>query len=588
MALAHKDLLRQLDSLSASFPTLGSRLSQAAKELQEGGTPLSDGLLEEVVGYCQSFAIARNQALELGKSLRQSSATVSLQNIRDLVKAVEAVEGNAETRQQVLSLLDRLLGIVHQEQSNFAPLQLVYEQAKELQRSLSQAAAELPESAIALAEGKHPLFALLTLVEQGKNLDDSQWETLEESVEKAFGKPLVVPIRRGKLVINAIATKTNLAIPSAQPETNFSLPITPPKVTAEALPEVIIIPSVSATTSKTIKVDPEITILESPASVPIHEVIVVPSVEVTPPLKAIAGQDIVFGQAQSVGSQTPVKLKVLAHIQSIGDRTFAAQEYAGTRGKNLRLEGFGINIEPAIPGLSIQYMAHVEGVGDTAWLNEGELAGFRGKAKRIEGFAIRLIGPQAANYNVFYAAHIQNIGDVPTVSNGQYCGTRGKSLRIEGIKIWVEPSKNAVVAQAQPPANVGLKVLAHIQSVGDRIFKAKEDAGSRGKSLRLEGFQIEIEPPIPGLSIQYMAHVEGVGDTSWLNQGEFAGFRGKSKRIEGLAIRLVGPQADKYDVFYSAHVQNIGDISPVANGQYCGTRGKALRVESMKVWIQAK
>jgi uncharacterized protein YjdB len=590
MALAHKDLLRQLDSLSTSFPSLGSRLSQAAKELQEGGIPLSDSLLDEVVGYCRNFTTARNQALELGKSLRQSSNTVSLQNIRDLVKAVEAVEGNAETRQQVLSLLDRLLGIVHQEQSNFAPLQPVYEQAKELKTALSQAAAaELPKAAIALAEGKHPLSALLTLVEQGKNLDDSQWETLEETVETAFSKQLAVAISRGKLIVKAIATTTNLAVaPSAQPETGFSLPITPPKVTVEALPEVIIIPSVSAKSSQAIKVDPDITILESPTSaVPIHEVIVVPSIELTPPLKAVTGQEIVFGQPKSAGTQTSIGLKVLAHIQGIGDRTFAAQEYAGSRGKNLRLEGFQININPAIPGLNMQYMAHVEGVGDTPWLNEGELAGFRGKAKRIEGFALRLIGAQAGNYDVFYTAHIQNIGDVPTVTNGQYCGTRGKALRIEGIKVWVQP-KNVVVAKPQPTANVGLKVLAHIQSVGDRVFQAKEDAGSRGKGLRLEGFMIEIEPPIPGLTIQYMAHVEGVGDTPWLNQGQLAGFRGKSKRIEGFAIRLAGPESAKYDVFYTAHVQNVGDIPPITNGQYCGTRGKALRVESMKVWVQAK
>ena len=588
MALAHKDLLRQLDSLSTSFPSLGSRLSQAAKELQEGGIPLSDSLLEEVVGYCQNFTKARNQALELGKSLRQSSNAVSLQNIRDLVKAVEAVEGNEETRQQVLSLLDRLLGIVHQEQSNFAPLQPVYEQAKELKSALSQAAAELPAKAIALAEGKHPLSALLTLVEQGKSLNDQQWETLEETIEKAFGKQLTVAVSRGKLIVKAIATTTNLPVAPAQAETNLTLPITPPTVTAQGLPEVIIIPSVSAKSSKTITVDPDITILESPSpAVPIHEVIVVPSMEVTPPLKAVAGQDIVFGQAKATGAQEDLGLKVLAHIQGIGDRTFAAQEYAGSRGKNLRLEGFQININPAIAGLNVQYMAHVEGVGDTPWLNEGELAGFRGKAKRIEGFAIRLIGAQAGNYDVFYTAHIQNIGDVPTVSNGQYCGTRGKALRIEGIKVWVQ-AKNPVVTQPQPATNVGLKVVAHIQSVGDRIFKAKEDAGSRGKSLRLEGFIIEIEPPIPGLTIQYMAHVEGVGDTPWLNQGELAGFRGKSKRIEGFAIRLAGPEAGKYDVFYTAHVQNVGDIPPVTNGQYCGTRGKALRVESMKVWVQAK
>ena len=62
------------------------------------------------------------------------------------------------------------------------------------------------------------------------------------------------------------------------------------------------------------------------------------------------------------------------------------------RVRRWRVEGFQINIDPPIPGLNVEYMAHVEGVGDTPWLSEGELAGFRGQAKRIEGFAVRLSG----------------------------------------------------------------------------------------------------------------------------------------------------------------------------------------------------
>ncbi|HLO52306.1 MAG TPA: hypothetical protein VK211_28160 [Kamptonema sp.] len=594
MATAHKDLLQQIDSLLESFPTLGLRLSQAAKELQDSGIPASDSLVEELAAYNKNFAIAQHQALELGKSLREPRNPVSLQDIRDLVQAVAGAQSNAETRQQALNILDRVLGIVHQEQSNFEPLQPVRVQASELHRTISDpTATQLHPDAIALAQGKHPLSALLTLVEQQENLDDSQWAIFEETVGAAFGKPLAVAISRGKLTVRAIAAPPNLpTAPQPVPaEPSLSLPLVLPQVKAEALPEVIIIPSTSAATPKTITVDPDITILESPASgTPIHEVIVVPSIEVNQPPQKVQGQDIVFGQAPGTVTAKPeaIGLKVLAHIQGVGDRTFAAKEYAGSRGQGRRLEGFQINIEPPIPGLSVQYMAHVEGVGDTPWLNEGELAGFRGKAKRIEGFAIRLAGPEASKYDVFYTAHIQNIGDADVVSNGKYCGTRGKSLRIEGIKVWVQPSQSVVAAKPQPVANVGLKVLAHIQGIGDRTFTAGQDAGSRGQGRRLEGFQINIEPPIPGLSLQYMAHVEGVGDTAWLNEGELAGFRGKAKRIEGFAIRLAGPEASKYDIFYTAHIQNIGDTTPVTNGQYCGTRGKSLRVESMKVGVKAK
>ena len=103
-----------------------------------------------------------------------------------------------------------------------------------------------------------------------------------------------------------------------------------------------------------------------------------------------------------------------------------------------RLEAFQINIDPAIAGLSLRYMAHIAAIGDTPLTPEGELVGERGKNRQIEGLAIELIGPQAPNYKVFYTAHIQNKGDVPVCTNGEYCGTKGQGLRIEGMKIWIE------------------------------------------------------------------------------------------------------------------------------------------------------
>jgi len=567
MEPVHKDLLQQIARLSENYPNLADRLLQAAQQLQNSGIPPSESLLAEIATYSRNFAVVQKQALALKawtSSVQSPSEIASLKDIQNLVEMVAASEGKAEIRSQALKVLDRVLAIAHREQSDFAPLQSVHTKARELQRAISESTpTQLHSDAESLVSGKHPVSAVLALVAQQDKLDDDEWVMLEETVSASFGKQLAVAISRGKLTVAEMK--------SAQP-----------------LSEVIVIPSGNVAPPKQVVVRPEIKILESPSpSAPVHEVIIVPGVEMPLSRSITSSGNIVFGEpprTQQVQLEGALAMKVLVHIQGIGDRTFGAMEYAGTRAQGRRIEGFEISIDPPIPGLSVQYMAHVEGVGDTSWLNEGELAGFRGQAKRIEGFAVRLSGPEAANYNVFYTAHIQNIGDTEVSSNGEYCGSRGKGLRVEGLKVWIVRSALA----SQPAAPVGLKVLAHIQGIGDRTFSDREYAGTRAQGRRVEGFQIKIEPPVAGLNLQYMAHVEGVGDTAWISEGELAGFRGKAKRIEGFAVRLTGSEADKYDVFYTAHIQNVGDTPVTANGQYCGTRGKGLRVEGVTVWVEAK
>ena len=582
MEPVHKDLLEQIAGLSENYPNLAARLTQAAKQLQDSGIPPAESLLQEIAAYSRNFATVQKQALELNKSAPPSGEIASLKDIQNLVQTAAAAGSQAEIRSKALKVLDRVLALAHREQSDFAPLQSVHARARELHRAISEATpTHLHSDAEALIGGKHPVSAVLALVEQQDKLDDEQWVILEETVSAAFGKQLAVAISRGKLTVSEMAN----AAP-AQLEPAFKA-APEPKISAQPLPEVIVIPSGNVAPPKQVAAVPDIKILESPApSAPMHEVIIVPSVEVPKSLQTTGGGNIVFGEPSrtpQVQAEGAVGLKVLAHIQGIGDRTFGAVEYAGTKAQGRRVEGFAIKIDPPIAGLKVEYMAHVEGVGDTPWIGEGELAGFRGQGKRIEGFAVRLNGPEADKYDVFYSAHIQNIGDTDVSSNGAYCGTRGKALRVEGIKVWIVPS-----AKAQPIAPVSLKLLAHIQGIGDRTFSDREYAGTRAQGRRVEGFQIKIDPPVPGLNLQYMAHVEGVGDTAWIEEGELAGFRGKAKRIEGFAVRPIGSEADKYDVFYTAHIQNVGDTDVVSNGQYCGTRAKGLRVEGMKVWVEAK
>lgn len=133
-----------------------------------------------------------------------------------------------------------------------------------------------------------------------------------------------------------------------------------------------------------------------------------------------------------------------------------------------------------------------------------------------------------------------------------------------------------------------LIVLVHLQDIGDSLFHNGQWAGTKGQSRRLEGFQISQVNPVPGLSLQYMAHLQDIGDVPWVNEGGFVGSRGQSRRLEGFAIRLTGPNAPFWDVIYQAHLQDMGDTGSYSNGQFCGTRGQSRRVEAIRVNIVAK
>lgn len=436
MAQTDRQLFQKLTSLSQTFPNLGTRLSLAAAELKTNGTPPSQSLLQELTAYCQDFAHLRDRGLELAKgSQGDFSEITSLLDLENLLKA--STSSTDDINQKALTILEGVTAIAHQDDPNFPPLQSVKAKALELQQAISNSPpGQVHPEAKALTQETHPLAALLTLVLQQQDLDDDRWLALEEKVGPSFGKKLVVAISRGKLKAN----KTTLPSSPKPPAPAIKLPSLEelekpeisPQVTqpiqkpAQELPPLIVVPPGGATPTARATQEPDVMILEDPSSSEeLDEVIILPGLQASNPS---AGQQA----GVSVG------LKVLVHLQGIGDRSFGAYEYAGTRGQGLRIEAFQINLDPPIPDLSIQYMAHISGIGDTAWLDEGTLAGERGRSLRIEGFAMRLTGPEASKYDVFYTAHIQNMGDSAVYSNGQYCGTRGKFLRLEGLKVWIQ------------------------------------------------------------------------------------------------------------------------------------------------------
>ncbi|NJK38090.1 MAG: hydrogenase [Oscillatoriales cyanobacterium RM2_1_1] len=414
---AQENLLQQVNTLSSRYLGLGNRLGEAAQQLQGTGTPLSEDLLEELVKYSRDFNQLQQQILTdfPGAATR----LVSLKDLEQEVKAMLQSSASLTDHQQASSTLERVLSFRHRETEEFPALQSVQVKAAGLQSQLTTATSTTTSTALsgdltALMAGSHPLHALVTLVDRQDDLDDAQWALLEEKIETAFGKTLAIAVSRGKIVSVA---QNNFPAPVQQSQTP-AIPVAP-MVTASA----------------------DIVILEEPTAAAPQDVIIVPSVELPQNPPTLDGKNIVFGNLPLQAKTTPVGLKVLVHLQGLGDRMFGAQDYAGTRGQGRRVEAFQINIAPPVPGLSLQYQAHLSGIGDTPMIPEGQLAGERDKGRQLEGLVIELTGPQATQYDVFYLAHIQNKGDVPVCTNGQYCGTRGQGLRIEGIKVWIQPKQ---------------------------------------------------------------------------------------------------------------------------------------------------
>ncbi|MDE5118008.1 MAG: hypothetical protein O4860_12615, partial [Trichodesmium sp. St2_bin2_1] len=82
MEITQHNLLAKVASLSENFSNLGIRLSLAAKELQNVGTPLLESLLEELMDYSRDFAEVKEQGLKLAETSQVSTGVIS--SLRDL------------------------------------------------------------------------------------------------------------------------------------------------------------------------------------------------------------------------------------------------------------------------------------------------------------------------------------------------------------------------------------------------------------------------------------------------------------------------------------------------------------------------
>jgi len=103
-----------------------------------------------------------------------------------------------------LASLEGVLAIESRGGVEFTPLDESKGLAKRLLAEIG--GAQWPDShpdSLALVERRHPYSRLLDLVRDSDRLSDSDWETAQEEVATAFGRPLAVAAVRGRLEVKA-------------------------------------------------------------------------------------------------------------------------------------------------------------------------------------------------------------------------------------------------------------------------------------------------------------------------------------------------------------------------------------------------
>ncbi|MBI3801876.1 MAG: hypothetical protein HY268_33510 [Deltaproteobacteria bacterium] len=207
----YDDLAQQLARLSESFSELGASVSVAANELRRVGKPAPDNLIKQMISSQQDFAELRNRVLDLAQHFAISplpsiSGLTSLDDLKALLYSIRQAESQRTSfeaiRGQAITILDRVITVVHRTQVEFMPLLQCQAEARALRDALTVTQwPELHPEAQRLADGQHPYASLLTFVESHQALSDDQWDHLKNSIEETFGKPLAIAAVRGRLVL---------------------------------------------------------------------------------------------------------------------------------------------------------------------------------------------------------------------------------------------------------------------------------------------------------------------------------------------------------------------------------------------------
>jgi hypothetical protein len=202
------EIARELAALTQRFVDLGAKLGEAARALQDAGAPPSNVLVEALSGARGQFYQLRSQALTVADAagVPTPAPPESLHELEPILASIGAALRERARRQALElvqqgagALLDRVMEILHHDDPEFPALVGCRAKAREARAAVLALTELESDDARRVASGLPPFADLLAMVESRDGLDDERYGHLEESVTRAFGRPLAVAAARGKL-----------------------------------------------------------------------------------------------------------------------------------------------------------------------------------------------------------------------------------------------------------------------------------------------------------------------------------------------------------------------------------------------------
>ena len=191
---------------------------------------------------------------------------------------------------------------------------------------------------------------------------------------------------------------------------------------------------------------------------------------------------------------------------------------------------------------------------------------------------------------MYYRVHAQNFGWLGWAKNGESAGTAGYAYRLEALQVMLVKKGGAAPGSTSNAfAAKMVSYRTHVQNVGWQGYVSDgATSGTSGRSLRLEGINIQLGSLGYEGSIRYCTHVQNLGWQSWRSNGAMSGTSGQSLRLEAIRIQLTGEMAQRFDIYYRVHSQNIGWMGWAKNGSPAGTAGYAYRLEAIQIRLVPK
>jgi hypothetical protein len=228
MAPFSEVLVNQLNALETRFKFLAHHLPEAGELLDSVGRPVPHDLLRELANSGEQFEEIKRDVLRVSEPIAALPRTPELSSIMELRAFMEAVSdvvakqtAHRNIQQAACGELEKVLTITHVNGIEFTPLLQCQEKARELRDSIAGTGwPDTHPDADALARGQHVFSGFVKFVSFHDNLEDAEWERLQDLVNQSFGKPLGLAASRGKLVMsNSVPPVPPVPVSVAQPAT---------------------------------------------------------------------------------------------------------------------------------------------------------------------------------------------------------------------------------------------------------------------------------------------------------------------------------------------------------------------------------